>query len=406
MARILFAWELGGGLGHLHRFLPVARALAQRGHQVFIAARELHKIQQVARPGDPFIWFQSPIWLPAVRESNVGRTYCDLLFHCGFLDPSGLLGLVRGWHALFAAVQPDLLICDHAPISLLSVRNTSIKRMTLGNGFFHPPALAPLPSFRLWEEPNPALDRQSEDRALYTSNAVLKTIGAKPMAHMHELFEVEACLISSRQELDHYQNRTGNRHHYLGEMAEGGFGSQPVWNDTNANEKKIFAYLKNEYTNINELLKILSQGPHNVLAYVSNIDPELITQYSSSHLAFSTQSVQMGAVLEKADLLICHAGSGTLSSCLMAGVPSLSLPIFAEQRISGMRVEALGCGLSVQTGEFSSAYEGAVQYLLESETCRENLRSYREKYFSNIKSDAIGHVVTVCENILAGTIRQ
>jgi len=378
----------------------VARALAQRGHQVFIAARELHKVQQVARQSDPFIWFQAPIWLPAVREPNVGRTYCDLLFHCGFLDPAGLLGLVRGWHALFAAIQPDLLICDHAPVSLLSVRNTPIKRMTLGNGFFHPPAISPLPSFRLWEEPNPGLDQQSEDRALHTSNIVLKTIGAHPIRHMHQLFEVDACVLSGRKELDHYQNRGDQRHRYVGEMAEGEFGVSPVWNDSGG--KKIFAYLKNEYANISELLKLLSEGQHNVLAYVSNIDPELIRQYSSDQLVFSTKSLQMSAVLEQADMVICHAGNGTLSQCLIAGVPTLSLPIFAEQRISGVLVDGMGCGKSIQVGEFPSGYDEALQYLLNDDDCRRHLNRYKDKYAGTGKSNAIGDVVATCENILAG----
>jgi hypothetical protein len=399
MARILFAWELGSGLGHLHRFLPVARALAQKGHQVFIAARELHKIQQVAKPGDPFIWFQAPIWLPTVRDPSLARTYCDLLFHCGFLDPAGLLGLVRGWHALFAAIQPDLLVCDHAPVSLLSVRNTPIKRMTFGNGFFHPPAVSPLPCFRTWEEPNSELDQQSEDRALFATNIVLKTIGAKPMKHMYELFDVDACLLSGIPEMDHYQGRMGESHRYLGDMAEGEFGAPPVWNEIEG--KKVFAYLKNEYANIDDLLAMLSNGTENVLAYVSNINPELIAQYSSERLRFSTQSMQMGEVLRQADLVICHAGSGTLTSCLMAGVPSLSLPIFAEQCINGALVEAQGCGASVRTTEFSTGYEKALRHLLDDTIYRENLSRFKTEDAGSGKSNRVEIVVSSCENILA-----
>ena len=41
MANILFAWELGGGAGHIHILAPLAEALASRGHRVFLAAREL-----------------------------------------------------------------------------------------------------------------------------------------------------------------------------------------------------------------------------------------------------------------------------------------------------------------------------------------------------------------------------
>ena len=34
MARILLAWELGGGLGHVTRLEPLARELVRQGHDV------------------------------------------------------------------------------------------------------------------------------------------------------------------------------------------------------------------------------------------------------------------------------------------------------------------------------------------------------------------------------------
>ena len=41
VARILFTWELGGGLGHLANMAPLAEGLAQAGHQVYVALRDL-----------------------------------------------------------------------------------------------------------------------------------------------------------------------------------------------------------------------------------------------------------------------------------------------------------------------------------------------------------------------------
>ena len=398
MARILFAWELGGGLGHLNSFLPVARELAKRGHQIFIAARELHKIQQVVTPHDNFMWFQAPLWLQAVRNPQTSRTYCDLLFHCGFLDPKGLLGLVRGWHALFAAIQPDLLICDHAPVSLLSVRNTPIKRMTLGNGFFHPPAIAPLPSFRYWDEPNPVLDVQSEARVLDTTNIVLKTIGAKSIKHMYELFELDACLLRTRVELDHYPDRIGDQHQYVGAISASDIGVLPVWNDVEG--KKIFAYLKDDYAKLNELLALLSIGKENVLAYVSNISPEKIKEYTSDRLTFTTQPVKMHVALKQSDLVLCHAGSGTLSSCLMTGVPSLSLPVFYEQRINGLRVEAMECGLCIQVEQFPLGYEQALKRLLEEKSFSNNASHFSKKYTGSGTDYNMDEIVKACEAVL------
>jgi len=82
-------------------------------------------------------------------------------------------------------------------------------------------------------------------------------------------------------------------------------------------------------------------------------------------------------------------------------MPSLSMPIFAEKRISAALVDRIGCGKSIQAGEFPSGYPEALQYLLESETCRENLVRYREKYAYTDKSDKINDVVAACEKVLA-----
>jgi UDP:flavonoid glycosyltransferase YjiC (YdhE family) len=37
MANIFYAWEFGAGLGHIGAFLPLARALRERGHGVHSA---------------------------------------------------------------------------------------------------------------------------------------------------------------------------------------------------------------------------------------------------------------------------------------------------------------------------------------------------------------------------------
>ena len=35
MARIVFAWEFGGGLGHIQYDLPLVKELQERGHDVY-----------------------------------------------------------------------------------------------------------------------------------------------------------------------------------------------------------------------------------------------------------------------------------------------------------------------------------------------------------------------------------
>src|SRR5687767_5843487 len=41
MGTVFFAWELGAGLGHVMQLAPLALGLAQRGHHVYMALRNL-----------------------------------------------------------------------------------------------------------------------------------------------------------------------------------------------------------------------------------------------------------------------------------------------------------------------------------------------------------------------------
>lgn len=59
------------------------------------------------------------------------------------------------------------------------------------------------------------------------------------------------------------------------------------------------------------------------------------------------QWVDQADVLARADLVVCHGGSGTVFGALGAGVPVVVVPIFADQFENGRRVAASGAGLVV-----------------------------------------------------------
>jgi UDP:flavonoid glycosyltransferase YjiC (YdhE family) len=57
--------------------------------------------------------------------------------------------------------------------------------------------------------------------------------------------------------------------------------------------------------------------------------------------------VDQADVLGRADLVVCHGGSGTVFGTLAAGVPVVVVPLFADQFENGRRVAAAGAGLTV-----------------------------------------------------------
>ncbi len=59
MKTILIAWELGGGLGHLLQLAPVVKGLAQRGHRVVLALKDLSRARAVFPEGVQLL--QAPV---------------------------------------------------------------------------------------------------------------------------------------------------------------------------------------------------------------------------------------------------------------------------------------------------------------------------------------------------------
>ena len=57
--------------------------------------------------------------------------------------------------------------------------------------------------------------------------------------------------------------------------------------------------------------------------------------------------VDQADVMQEADLVVCHGGSGTALGALAAGVPMVIVPVFADQFENGRRIAEQGAGLVV-----------------------------------------------------------
>ena len=111
MGRIFVAWELGGGMGHVQRLLPVARELRARGHDLVLAVRDLSRAGPVlGREG--FRLLQAP--LPRIEAGRgLAANFAQILLRCGYGQPEALTGLVRAWRELLTLTAPDLVLLDY-----------------------------------------------------------------------------------------------------------------------------------------------------------------------------------------------------------------------------------------------------------------------------------------------------
>ena len=344
MANIVMCWELGADLGHVARMKPLAEALQARGHRVDFILRECLPAERLLDP-QRFRWYQAPYQHEAVPgQIAAPRSLAQVLYNTGFHAQHNLGGRVRAWGALYALLQPDLLVFDHSPTALLAARALQVPRLVLGTGFGIPPARAPLPYFD--GSADDADLKAVEDRITATANAALAAIGDKPLARLADIYDVEAQVFFTFPELDHYPDRTAGE--YWGTTRQDA-GVPPRWPEPIAPAvpagRRVFAYLK-PFKTLPALLATLREAGHPTLIYMGKGAEDFRKQFEGGNLAFSDRPVDLGAAVAGSEMVICHSGHGTVSAALLGGKPLLLLPLNMEQRMLSARVVQAGAGLA------------------------------------------------------------
>jgi UDP:flavonoid glycosyltransferase YjiC (YdhE family) len=88
--------------------------------------------------------------------------------------------------------------------------------------------------------------------------------------------------------------------------------------------------------------------------------------------------VDQEAVLAESDVVISHAGSGTVLGALKRALPTVSLPLGADQLLNAARLHSLGLGMSM-TADTATVWQvrDAVEAVLASASIRRNLEAVR-----------------------------
>src|SRR5262245_50053083 len=80
--------------------------------------------------------------------------------------------------------------------------------------------------------------------------------------------------------------------------------------------------------------------------------------------------VDQADVLARADLVVCHGGSGTTYGALAAGVPVVTVPMFADQFENARRVSFAGAGVTAADGDAPGIAAAASRVLAEPSYAR------------------------------------
>lgn len=395
MSRILFAWELGGGYGHIAGFLPVALGLRERGHEVIFALKDVsHAAAILGARRFPYV--QAPIWLPKLVGVPEPVSYAEILFRFGYLSAGGLSGLFEAWRRLFEWTSPDLLMVDHSPTALLASRGMGMPRAMIGIGFFCPPHANPLPSMRPMLNVPQARLADSERRVLEVANSVLAGARAPQLPMLADLFDVEENLLCTFPELDHYPGRAGGK--YWGPRFSLEEGAAVAWPEGDG--KKIFAYLKPGYPHFEKILQALAALPARIVIHAPGLPESLASRYQQPHIKFHRQPVRMKQASEECDLALCHGGAGTVSAMLLAGRPLLLLPMQLEQHLMACRVVELGAALMADQDNANPNYTELIGRLLAEPAYSRQARAFAEKHGDFDQREQSKRIAKRCEEII------
>jgi hypothetical protein len=288
---------------------------------------------------------QAPVRLNSVRAPfQPPSTFAHILHNAGFATRDELWPMVNAWRAVYDLVRPDLIVFEHSPTAILASHAYDVRRMNVGTGFTCPPDREPLPDWRPYLKNDAERLHDDERRVRAVANELLVAWNKRPLERLTDLYQREiVTILSTFAELDHFGPRPGGD--YWGAWSAG-FGRPPDW--PTAPGQRVFAYLK-PFRALEALLDCLVRRRTPTVIYGPSIDGQVQKRFQCDTLRFAAEAVELGAAGRECDLAILNGTHGTTAAMLLAGKPSLQIPLYLEQQLSADNVVKMDAGLSAET---------------------------------------------------------
>ncbi|MEM9367873.1 MAG: nucleotide disphospho-sugar-binding domain-containing protein [Planctomycetota bacterium] len=208
----------------------------------------------------------------------------------------------------------------------------------MGTGFCCPPNVDSLPNWRPWlNVPVEHLIAADELLCANINRSLSPNLAIERIGQLYQ--QVDHRFLMTYLELDHFPYRDCAR--FLGCFPESP-GAPPRWPE--AGNGRLFAYLK-PAPGIRNVVESLAQLAMSTLLVCPGLDSEATRSIEQTHPHVALSGLlDVQATLDECDLAVHHGSHGLTSSCLLAGVPSVMLPLALEQRITAVNVHQFGGG--------------------------------------------------------------
>jgi rhamnosyltransferase subunit B len=375
VARFLLGWELGANRGHLVRLARVARGLVDEGHEVTIASQRLTRAVEL--PAGVALW-QAPVW-PRIL-GNVGalggplpNTMGDILVRLGLDEPDTLPALIQAWHAIFAAVQPDVVMCDFAP-ALATAARGRIPTVIAGMGFDNPPPH--LPHF-------PSLTGQAaayaEDRLLEAINRALASAALPLLDHLPQIFAATRVLAGTFTELDPYAQ-------WRSEPVIAPSVSEPLGEAGQGEE--VFLYADPVLLRQGPLWEGLVRSALPVRVHAQGASAAQQAELTKLGFTVEPRPIPFARIAERSRIVMSYGSLGFTSSALATGIPSVVVHYDLEKALTGQAVTRLQLGGHVHAGAIQpEAFATSLRQLYQNESFQRRARELAPDFRARLTPD-------------------
>jgi UDP:flavonoid glycosyltransferase YjiC (YdhE family) len=341
MKTVMFAWELGRGLGHLMNMRRIAQRLTPHGVRTIAAIDDPSSAGPLQNAVDEIVG--APRWplhsRPAAQRFVLSSTTLnDILSGAGLADGAAVDRLLGAWDELFKSARPDLVIADFAPLAALAARGR-IPLVLIGNGYTLPPQ--EMPRFPLLHRQAPPM--WDEERTLATVNSAVCRRGWTMLERLPQLFSGDACLVQSFPLLDPYDTQR------IQELDGPIFDRMPE--PMVAGASSIFVYLSAGYVPHPSIFGALKPFARHVRIHAPRAPVDKLDDLRHAGAQIDPEASPLAEVLPATRLLVHNGGSGVASEAVVAGVPQLVLSAQIEQDLSGEALRFAGVGNLVKTYE-------------------------------------------------------
>lgn len=366
LSALLFGWDGGGNVFPL---LALGKHLARRGHQVAIVGSETMSVRANSA-GLQFTPFaRPPSWKP-----RPGRALEDEMDAFA----THLVGPELGEELLAAANRshPDVLVVDCMAGGALSIAEylglPTAVLVHLRARFHHDATGGSSVASRVAKE---ALNRQRTRLGLQPLD-IEASLWAQLWQRAGRVF------IASLAELEGPGDPLPAGFTYTGGVFDPDPESLPpriAELVASGSDPLVVTSLSTTYMHQEPQLAVALaalDGLRGVLTVGAGLDPEQLETGTDRIVVTAWASHE--TLLPHADVVVTHAGHGTVVAALAAGVPLVCLPMGRDQHGNAEQVARLGAGVCIDPSSEPAQLRGAIEQVLSDPAYRDNARNLAE----------------------------